>query len=83
MPLGLLGGKQDARSDNEEMKAADAAEGARHGKDHRGDEMPTESFSKSERLERLQEAKECLELTLSITCFMTNVSSCKGVKDIQ
>ena len=46
-----------------EMKAADAAEDARHGKESLGDEMPPELRSKRERLTRLQAAKERLELT--------------------
>ncbi|MDD2469280.1 MAG: transposase [Desulfobulbus sp.] len=45
-----------------EMKDADAADDARHGKDRRGDELPPELRSKRERLARLQEAKERLEL---------------------
>ena len=45
-----------------EMKATDAAEDARHGKDRRGDELPPELRSKGERLARLEQAKERLEL---------------------
>ena len=45
-----------------EMKDADAADDARHGKDRRGDELPAGLRGKRERLARLQEAKERLEL---------------------
>lgn len=47
---------------HEEMKAADATEDALHGKDRRGDELPPALRGKQERLARLQEAKERLEL---------------------
>ena len=47
---------------HKEMKAADAAEDARHGKESQGDELPPDLRSKRERLTRLQEAKERLEL---------------------
>lgn len=47
---------------HKEMKAADAADDARHGKDRRGDELPADLRGKRERLARLQEAKERLEL---------------------
>ncbi|WP_394708735.1 hypothetical protein [uncultured Desulfobulbus sp.] len=47
---------------HKEMKAADAAEYARHGKESQGDELPPDLRSKRERLTRLQEAKERLEL---------------------
>lgn len=45
-----------------EMKDADAADDARHGKDRRGDELPAGLRGKRERLARLQEAKARLEL---------------------
>ena len=44
------------------MKDADAADDARYGKDRRGDELPAGLRGKRERLARLQEAKERLEL---------------------
>ena len=47
---------------HEEMKAADATEDALHGKDRRGDELPPALRGKQERLARLQEARERLEL---------------------
>ena len=47
---------------HQEMKDADAADDARHGKDRRGDELPAGLRGKRERLARLQEAKARLEL---------------------
>ena len=54
--------EQEIAKMHAEMKATDAAEDARHGKGRRGDELPPELRGKQERLARLQEAKERLEL---------------------
>jgi transposase len=54
--------EQEIMKMHKEMKDADAADDARHGKDRRGDELPAGLRGKRERLERLQEAKERLEL---------------------
>lgn len=54
--------EQEIAKMHEEMKATDAAEDAQHGKDRRGDELPAELRGKRERLARLEQAKERLEL---------------------
>nr|WP_321464296.1 transposase [uncultured Desulfobulbus sp.] len=54
--------EQEIAKMHEEMKATDAAEDARHGKDRRGDELPPELRGKGDRLARLKQAKERLEL---------------------
>lgn len=54
--------EQEIAKMQEEMKAVDAADDARYGKDRRGDELPPELRGKGERLARLQAAKERLEL---------------------
>jgi transposase len=54
--------EQEIAKMHEEMKTADAVEDARYGKDCRGDELPPDLRGKQERLSRLRQAKERLEL---------------------
>ena len=58
--------KQEIAKMHEEMKATDAAEDAQRGKDRRGDELPPEVRGKHERLARLEQAKERLELAAAV-----------------